>query len=73
MFSNTFELTTAGILAAAAEESRRLGGLVNLVKVAKANGNVGGMRLALARAYESVDRIERLMTLAAEWSAKVAE
>lgn len=68
MFGNTYELSTAGFLAAAATESRRLAGHVRLFKTAKANGNAGGQRIALRKATESADRIDSLLTLAGEWA-----
>ncbi|MEU6633793.1 hypothetical protein ABZ905_36740 [Streptomyces parvus] len=73
MFSNTYELTTAGFLAAAAAESRKLAGYVRLVESARNRGSVGGQRLALRKATESADRIDGLMTLAAQWAEMDAE
>ncbi|MFG3405608.1 hypothetical protein [Streptomyces sp. NPDC048142] len=73
MFGNTYELSTAGFLAAATTESRRLAGHVRLLKTAKARGNVGGARLALRKATDSADRIDSLLTLATEWAEMDAQ
>lgn len=68
MFGNTYELSATGFLAAAATESRRLAGHVRMFRTAQANGNHGGMRLALRRATESAQRVENLIQMAGEWA-----
>lgn len=72
-FGNTYELSTAGFLSAAAVESRRLAGHVRMLKTAKANGNHGGARLALRRATESAQRIDNLLAMAGEWAEMDAQ
>lgn len=73
MFANTYELSAAGFLAAAATESRRLAMHVRMLKTAKLKGNEGGARLALRRAEESAQRIDSLLSLAGEWAGMDAQ
>ncbi|OKI71390.1 hypothetical protein [Streptomyces sp. MJM1172] len=68
MFANTYELSAAGFLAAAASESRKLGGHMRLMRIAQAKGNRRGVEFCARRVQESADRVESLLTLAAEWA-----
>ncbi|MFI8452197.1 hypothetical protein [Streptomyces erythrochromogenes] len=68
MFANTYELSAAGFLAAAAQESRKLGGHMRLLRIAQAKGNRSGVAFCAKRVQESAERVESLLTLATEWA-----